>query len=326
MQEDGDGKGQSSRIPLREKSNPTQSASTSGTISPLSSIDNCNSDSQRDLTSLSSSQSPLPQTDDGEQGKPGDVQRCAFNGLARVSATTQEKEGLQERSNGVTVATNSESKIEELSLYGEKNETKREERVSDISQRASPTIEWDGCHKVSDQSSHLPNHSTEMLCKSSNSCTKDMSKVISLQHCKSTTKHQESSTAYSTNIDDLTRCNTEENIGQLHAKSMTPASKSLERTASLFNGWNHSERHNKSRFFHSQNKPSQNHFPPSFPSMHSNDLTSQGLLQTPLNVNTNLSSDGHSTKQCTGTVECLPSKLKSSIDSDQNLIINGHEE
>ena len=324
MQEDEDEKG-SSRVPLREKA--TQSASTSGTISPLSSIDNSNSDSQRDLTSLSSSQSPLPQNDDGEHGKPGDMQRCAFNGTVQVNANAQEKEGLQERSNGVAVATNSESKIEESSLNGEKNETKREERVSELSQRASPTIEWDGCHQVSDQNSHLPNHSREMLRKSSNSCMKGMSKVISLQHCESTTKHQENSTAHSANnIDGLTRCNTDKNIGQLHAKIMTPASKPLERTASLVNGWKHSERH-KSRFAHSLNKPSQNHYPPSsFSCVQSNDFPFQGLLQTPSNMNTNLSSDGHSTKQFTGPVECLPSKLKSSIDSDQNLIINGHEE
>ena len=302
--EEGEEKG--GRLLAQDKNTTLQSTSTSGTISPMSSIENGASDNQRESASLSLSQSPSP---------PADEEIATHGKLVPQESADLKDLGTSGVVVGVVTA-RSEVKEEEHSPGKEKSEMKKE--------RASPTIEWDGCRKPPNHIAQDKSYPKVRSYESYNKSLHYSSKRVRNLHEKTRQRQQPATEtampkqrgAYcslSNKADtSLTQCNGSVNGSEdpasahLQTESCTkplPLSSSYSHSNSMANHYDHEQLS-------------------SYSPMSSTDDDSYSHP-------TVLNSDGPNLMPCTGDLaelSCIQSKLEQSADSSQSIIMNGHEE
>lgn len=304
--EEGEEKG--GRVLAQDKNATLQSTSTSGTTSPLSSIENGASDNQRESASLSLSQSPPPPADE----------EIATQGKVVPQESPDPKEfGTSGAVVGVAVGVATarpEMKGEEHSPGKERSEVKKERP----SGRASPTIEWDGCRKPPNLDKNYPR--ARNYYESYNKSLHYSSKRVKNLHEK-TRQRQQLSTEMAVPKQRGTYCSlpskADTSLAQCNGSvnvSEAPVSAHLQTESSTKPPSSYSHT-NSNHYDHKQLSP----YSPT--SSTDNDSYSHP---------TGLHSDGQNLTSSTGhdltELSCVHSKLEQSADSSQSIIMNGHEE
>lgn len=297
--EEGEEKG--GRGSAHDKAATLHSASTSGTTSPLSSIENSVSDTQRESTSLSLSQSPSPPADE-------DI-------TSPEQVAPQESGDLRSSGSAVGVATMRPE------MKGEEHSPGKEVRKERPFGRASPTIEWDGCRKTPNlsQDKNYPKVRIYESYKSSHYSSKRVKnlheKTGPRQQLATETvpKHRGVYSPLSNKGDNsLVHCNGSVNgdgSGLAHVRT-----ESRTKPLPLSSSYSHTS---SSHYNHKQ-------LPPFSPTSSTDDITHNSYSHPAV-----LNSDGQNSTPCTGDLaelSCVTSKLERSADSSQSIIMNGHEE